>query len=192
MEESRKREGDENDEEAVAVKRARTPSMSEETDKSSDADFYEDITALLSIGDEAESELSKLLETETTSHQKVRFIDDPYNSLSPIFQSSSSYVTINGNEESCGSSFSEMESSVMAGVDIVRRGNWIDDGWSAAEDAGAWLNDCEAASGGADAEAAGCAAECFFEEETTSGCDCVDVYDEMLARFIGEEEFPFQ
>ncbi|PQQ16972.1 uncharacterized protein Pyn_02824 [Prunus yedoensis var. nudiflora] len=38
-----------------------------------------------------------------TTGAKVRFINDPY--------SPSSYFTVNGNEESCGSSFSELEST---------------------------------------------------------------------------------
>lgn len=57
---------------------------------------------------------------------KTRFVDDPYSS-STVFQTTpSSYVTINGNEESCGSSFSDWESSVMASVDVgYRYGNGV-------------------------------------------------------------------
>lgn len=43
----------------------------------------------------------------------VRFIQDPYSSLL-VVQSSSSYITINGNEETCGSSFSDCGTSLMA------------------------------------------------------------------------------
>ncbi|KAE9464494.1 hypothetical protein C3L33_03563, partial [Rhododendron williamsianum] len=167
MEESRKRsQGGENDEEAVNVKRARAPATLDETDRNSDAD-YEDITAMLSIDEEAAaSELAKLLET-TASYPKVRFVDNPHYAFPLIFQSSSSYVTINGNEESCGSSFSEMESSVMAGVDI---------------DGGAWLNDGESARGEAEA-----CAEGFDQVKEINSWDCYPIDDEMLARFIGEE-----
>lgn len=51
--------------------------------------------------------LSECGEQEEGSEQgAVRFISDPYSSLL-VFQSSSSYITINGNEETCGSSFSD-------------------------------------------------------------------------------------
>ncbi|MED6216471.1 hypothetical protein PIB30_008171 [Stylosanthes scabra] len=43
----------------------------------------------------------------------AKFVEDPYSSL-VVVQSSSSYVTINGNEESCGSSFSDTGTSLMA------------------------------------------------------------------------------
>ncbi|KAJ1400669.1 hypothetical protein SESBI_29360 [Sesbania bispinosa] len=61
-----------------------------------------------------EHDLLNLLEP---SEAAVRFIDDPYSSLL-VFQSSSSYITINGNEETCGSSFSDSGTSLMASVDI--------------------------------------------------------------------------
>ncbi|XP_050219235.1 uncharacterized protein LOC126669731 [Mercurialis annua] len=78
----------------------------------------EDIFMSLSdIFDESNSldELMKFVDDST----KVKFIENPY-STTPfnVFQSSSSYVTINGNEETCGSSFSDWESSVMASVDV--------------------------------------------------------------------------
>ncbi|KAG7538245.1 hypothetical protein ISN44_As13g020400 [Arabidopsis suecica] len=47
---------------------------------------------------------------------RVRFIDDPY-AVPVVVQSSSGYITINVNEESCGPSFSDSDSSVMASVD---------------------------------------------------------------------------
>ncbi|KAF3439605.1 hypothetical protein FNV43_RR17883 [Rhamnella rubrinervis] len=67
---------------------------------------------------------SELMDSNCNSNLKVRFVDNPYSS-SMIFQTTpSSYVTINGNEESCGSSFSDWESSVMATVDVgCRNGN---------------------------------------------------------------------
>lgn len=93
----------------------------------------EDIMAWLS-DDTLTHEVMKLLDDSCSPKpHKVRFIDDPYSS-SLVFQTTpSSYVTINGNEESCGSSFSDCESSVMASVDMggFRFG---DDGM----DGGAW------------------------------------------------------
>lgn len=82
----------------------------------------EDMMAWLTLDDETVTELSDLLDssgpgTEQPFNFKVKFIDDPYSSP-VIFQSSSAYVTINGNEESCGSSFSDLDSSVMASVDM--------------------------------------------------------------------------
>ncbi|PON50470.1 hypothetical protein PanWU01x14_223350 [Parasponia andersonii] len=93
---------------------------------------------------------------------KVRFIENPYSSPL-IFQTlPSSYVTINGNEESCGSSFSDWDSSVMASVDTsgavfafgfgygygYRKDNtgisieeleqWLNGGFEEAEMDGAW------------------------------------------------------
>ncbi|KAL6558573.1 hypothetical protein OROMI_018923 [Orobanche minor] len=87
----------------------------------------------LFVDDETAMELSKLLDlSEKAPPVKVRFTDDPYSSP-VIFQSSAAYVTINGNEESCGSSFSDSESSVMASIDVggVKRNGcalWLDCG----------------------------------------------------------------
>ncbi|KAL6554970.1 hypothetical protein OROGR_006228 [Orobanche gracilis] len=87
----------------------------------------------LFVDDETAMELSKLLDlSETAPPVKVRFADDPYSSP-VIFQSSAAYITINGNEESCGSSFSDSESSVMASIDVggVKRNgcdSWLDCG----------------------------------------------------------------
>lgn len=47
---------------------------------------------------------------------RVRFIDDPYE-IPVAVQSSSGYITINVNEESCGPSFSDSDASAMASVD---------------------------------------------------------------------------
>ncbi|XP_021277116.1 uncharacterized protein LOC110411327 [Herrania umbratica] len=97
-------------------------------------ELADDVKAWLSVEDsetDSVSELLKLLDDspeDTTSASsstssptlfgmRVRFSDNPYSSAL-IFQSSSSYITINGNEESCGSSFSDSESSVMASVDM--------------------------------------------------------------------------
>ncbi|XP_022965986.1 uncharacterized protein LOC111465706 [Cucurbita maxima] len=83
-------------------------------------DVGNDILAWISVEEETVGELMMLLDDAEKSRpmaEKVKFIDDPYSSAM-IFQSSSSFVTINGNEESCGSSFSESDSSVMASVDM--------------------------------------------------------------------------
>ncbi|TYI22183.1 hypothetical protein ES332_A06G086600v1 [Gossypium tomentosum] len=124
------------------------------------AELSDEVMGWLSVeGSEADSmsELLKLLDdsVETTMSaslytyspasygMRVRFSDNPYSSAL-IFQSSSSYITINGNEESCGSSFSESESSVMASVDmggIVRSKVKGLEGireWLEAEEGGAW------------------------------------------------------
>ncbi|XP_039036551.1 uncharacterized protein LOC120173441 [Hibiscus syriacus] len=128
-------------------------------------EFNDDVLACLSTDGEgcktdAMSELLKLLDesVEYTSSSssttcstasygvKVRFSENPYSSAL-VFQSSSSYVTINGNEESCGSSFSDSESSVMASVDMRGIVNWnvnvvncLEEirGWLDKEDGGAW------------------------------------------------------
>ncbi|GJY68419.1 hypothetical protein Tco_0471401 [Tanacetum coccineum] len=69
--------------------------------------------------DEAE-ELSKFLEAScemmTCQKTKVKIINDYPYWLPLKFQTSSAYVTINGNEELCGSSFSDSDTSYMAGI----------------------------------------------------------------------------
>nr|GMC96190.1 Protein SON like [Ipomoea batatas]GME20419.1 Protein SON like [Ipomoea batatas] len=85
----------------------------------SEAEDGEDMMAWLTLDDEAMTELSKLLDSETTPQQqgcRVRFIEDPYSP--PVIFQSSAYITINGNEESCGSSFSDLDSSMMASIDM--------------------------------------------------------------------------
>ncbi|KAK9697228.1 hypothetical protein RND81_08G023200 [Saponaria officinalis] len=59
-------------------------------------------------------ELSKLLETPPCP---VKFVAYPY--ISPPVEYSTSYVTINGNEETCGSSFSDTDTSLMASFDTA-------------------------------------------------------------------------
>ena len=90
----------------------------------------DDILAWLSGDDESNATVSDQLmelldataaeeDSSPSGAAKVRFIENPYMSQL-IFQTTpSSYVTINGNEESCGSSFSDWDSSVMASVDIT-------------------------------------------------------------------------
>ncbi|XVF49005.1 hypothetical protein PTKIN_Ptkin03bG0234000 [Pterospermum kingtungense] len=79
----------------------------------------DDVDVVDSAGATTRSALSSSwTPSPTTSYGiRVRFSDNPYSSAL-IFQSSSSYITINGNEESCGSSFSDSDSSVMASVDM--------------------------------------------------------------------------
>ncbi|KAA8534840.1 hypothetical protein F0562_029944 [Nyssa sinensis] len=125
MEENRKRPGYEETGE-FAGKRPRTSATSDDDTENNEG---EDAIAWLSIDDETVSELAKLLETEITLPVKVKFIDNPYSSAL-IFQTSSSYITINGNEESCGSSFSDSESSVMAGINIGHQQNGVVDAFS--------------------------------------------------------------
>ncbi|GMI94883.1 hypothetical protein HRI_003157600 [Hibiscus trionum] len=148
-------------------------------------EFNDDVLAWLSMDEEgcntdAMSELLKLVDgsaERTTSSTcstascgvKVRFSDNPYSSAF-VFQSSSSYITINGNEESCGSSFSDSESSVMASVDMGGIVNWnvnvvngLEEirGWLEEEDGGAW--------------------------GTSEGGTRWEWDQEQLARFLGEE-----
>ncbi|XP_052183262.1 uncharacterized protein LOC127795543 [Diospyros lotus] len=109
MAENRKRPERENAEDDAA-KRGRSPAASVDESDGEMAAWL-----LLDIEDD---ELSKLLEAEAEGAPPplaVRFIEDPY-SWPLIF--GSSYITINGNEESCGSSFSDWESSVMASIDV--------------------------------------------------------------------------
>ncbi|EOY30459.1 Uncharacterized protein TCM_037661 [Theobroma cacao] len=158
-------------------------------------ELADDVKAWLSVEDsetDSVSELLKLLDDspeDTTSASsstssptlfgmRVRFSDNPYSSAL-IFQSSSSYITINGNEESCGSSFSESESSVMASVDMggilnanVKVGSRLEGirGWVEAEGGGgAWDRSEE--------EARGWMMDWEWEWD-----------EKQLVRFLGEEE----
>ncbi|XVF35020.1 hypothetical protein REPUB_Repub18cG0109100 [Reevesia pubescens] len=192
-EEERKRASEETGEvygadESPALKRKREAGQEELND---------DVMGWLSMEGTSEtdsmSELLKLLEdsadaptsasSSTTSSSpksygmRVRFSDNPYSSAL-IFQSSSSYITINGNEESCGSSFSESESSVMASVDMGGILSTNVKGWSGLEGIREWL---EAEEGGewvkSEKEARGWMVN--WEKEWD---------EEQLARFLGEEE----
>ncbi|KAL2482395.1 uncharacterized protein Fot_43839 [Forsythia ovata] len=84
------------------------------------------MTSWIMLDEDSTIELSKLLDSWDVPPPpvKVRFIENSY-SLLVIFQSSSAYVTINGNEKTCGSSFSDLDSDslVMASIDLggVRR-----------------------------------------------------------------------
>ncbi|KAL8102572.1 hypothetical protein AgCh_027186 [Apium graveolens] len=152
-------------------KRPRTPASQEEDEG--------DMLAWLNTDDETAIELSKLLDTEFVSSpaSKVKFSCTPYSSPE-IFQASAAYITINSNsDESCGSSFSESDSSVMASVDL---GCLSFDVWrcGVVEEGGAWGEEevaREKLSGDV-----GCG--------QMEGGDCgFDFDDDMWARFLGED-----
>ncbi|XP_028774185.1 uncharacterized protein LOC114731210 [Neltuma alba] len=147
-----------------------------------DGAVAEDVLAWLLMDDDGSGgELMNLLEQvedavaePESAVGRVRFIDDPYSSLL-VFQSSSSYITINGNEESCGSSFSDSGTSVMASVDTngLRR-KLVDsvEALSKEKSASASRNDTTR------------------EEGAVIGCNEFDCEwdDGVLARFLGEGE----
>ncbi|GAV77685.1 hypothetical protein CFOL_v3_21156 [Cephalotus follicularis] len=157
--------------------------------------FGEEILAWLSVDDETVGELMKLLETTTSTaannHQtptttaatRVKFINDPYSSLL-ISHSSSSYITINGNEETCGSSFSDSESSLMASVDMGGIVKFVNGGLSS----GGWDPNQSAASGGVLVEESGAGFDSGMD-----GCDGsdwdFDWDDDTLAAFLGDDLF---
>lgn len=204
MEDTRKRhQYDTSEEDTVDVKRTRREEEEEEREE-------DGILAWLSADDqETVSQLMELLDKSddtntTTNTAKVRFIDDPYSaSLIYDVSSSSSYVTINGNEESCGSSFSDSDSSVMASVDmggIVRIGNGsgrqlmlgacasnnsfgdrtsFSLGLKQVEHGGAW--------GKSDGVARGVSVVAEEEIGLIDGCDAFGWDDQVLARFLGED-----
>ncbi|KAJ4907764.1 Uncharacterized protein Rs2_11422 [Raphanus sativus] len=92
---------------------------------------------------------------------RVRFIDDPYE-IPVAVQSSSGYITINVNEESCGPSFSDSDASAMASVDASGLfGGCCCLGFDG-EKGGAWGANSVGAS------------ECEWD-------------DDLLARFLGED-----
>lgn len=156
----------------------RTEASTEKRQRPAAGDMDDDILAWISLEEETVGELMMLLDDEEKSRpveEKVKFIEDPYSSA-VIFQSSSSYVTINGNEESCGSSFSESDSSMMASVDmngarikvmeidsetVEKWKMWSEDGLMKEEE----------------------------EEEVSGVLDGIISWDEDdLARFVGDEE----
>ncbi|KAK6139618.1 hypothetical protein DH2020_026642 [Rehmannia glutinosa] len=149
---------------------------------SGDEAAHEDESAVASwfvVDEETAMELSKLLDLFETPPppMKVRFIDDPYSSP-VIFQSSSAFVTINGNEESCGSSFSDSDSSVMASIDVggARRcgGALRFDSAEARE----WLTEGSVGEADVDVE---------LDAFLTDDCDYHDVgEDAMWVEFLGK------
>lgn len=141
-----------------------------------------DILAWLSEDEDTVSQLMELLDnaekkSDNNTMAKVRFIDDMYSA--PF-----SYVTINGNEESCGSSFSDLDSSVMASVDtrgLVGIGsNAFGFGFKAEEHDGACGSSDVVAREGSVASG---------EEvvRAMDGCDDFGWDDQVLARFLGED-----
>ncbi|KAF5788577.1 hypothetical protein HanXRQr2_Chr10g0465501 [Helianthus annuus] len=129
--------------------------------------------------EEGAFELSKFLEAsaEMTCPTKVKIIDDP--SWHPlIFQTAASYITINGNEELCGSSFSDSDTSYMAGIG-VGIGTGCGGGFVVGE-GGAWDGVADEASGWIETEE---------EENVVNGCSTPGGYcdDDMLAKFLGDD-----
>ncbi|CAK9326709.1 unnamed protein product [Citrullus colocynthis] len=139
-------------------------------------DMDDDILAWISVEEETVGELMMLLDDAEKSRpmeEKVKFIDDPYSSA-VIFQSSSSYVTINGNEESCGSSFSESDSSMMASVDMNgARIKLMEIDSETVEKWKMWSEDG------------------LKEEEASAVLDGISWDEDDLAKFIGDEELIF-
>ncbi|XWS17405.1 hypothetical protein CRYUN_Cryun33cG0064500 [Craigia yunnanensis] len=144
----------------------------------SETDSMSELLKLLDDSAETTTSASSSTSSPTSYGTRVRFSDNPYSSAL-VFQSSSSYITINGNEESCGSSFSDSESSVMASVDMggilstnVKVGSGLEGirGWLEAEEGGAW--------GKSEGEARGWMMDWEWGEE-------------QLARFLGEEDHLF-
>lgn len=181
-------------------KRRRYDTAAEDTDGAS-----EDILPWLSVDVDTLSQLMELLDdaddalkgSVNTPTKKVRFIDDPYSSPS-IFQSSSSYVTINGNEESCGSSFSDSDSSVMASVYVgsIRRQLLSgEDAFSFGECSGKFQAEESAGARGSSKEAArgwtekveSTSSVVSGEGEVRHGCDVFDWDEQTLAKFLGED-----
>ncbi|KAI3714568.1 hypothetical protein L6452_21524 [Arctium lappa] len=127
--------------------------------------------------DDDATELSKVLEAmaEKTFPMKVKIIDNPPCWHPLIFQTAASYVTINGNEESCGSSFSDSDTSYMAGIS----GGGPGGGGLVVGDGGAWECVVEEARGWMETEEDG---NCLVNFGLTGGGYCDD---EMLAKFLG-------
>ena len=174
MEDTRKRHGygDTAPEDTSDVKRTRHEDEEEE-----------DILAWLSEDEDTVSQLMELLDNaekksdnnNNNTMAKVRFIDDMYSA--PF-----SYVTINGNEETCGSSFSDLDSSVMASVDtrgLVGIGSNVF-GFKAEEHDGA----CGPSDGVAREGSAASGGEVV---RAMNGCDDLGWDDQVLARFLGED-----
>ncbi|XP_039051006.1 uncharacterized protein LOC120192283 [Hibiscus syriacus] len=135
--------------ESSSLKRKREAGTAELNDEGGECETETMSELLKLVDDSAEVTVSasSCTSSPTSYGTRVRFSDNPYSSAL-IFQSSS-YITINGNEESCGSSFSESESSVMASIEMggiwsanVKVGNGSDgmrEWLEAEEDGGAWV-----------------------------------------------------
>ncbi|KAJ4949969.1 hypothetical protein NE237_026801 [Protea cynaroides] len=110
MKEIRKRPETEVSDEMVG-KRPRTPSLSEAEDE-----YEEELLLAGLLVDEATlMEVMKVLEKEISCPANA---NNSNPSSSVMYSPSSSFVTINGNEESCGPSFSDSASTLMANVDM--------------------------------------------------------------------------
>ncbi|KAK4342486.1 hypothetical protein RND71_038302 [Anisodus tanguticus] len=138
-----------------------------------------DMMAWLSLDDDKMTEISNVLDPDTASFQqsfRVRFIEDPY-TPPMIVQCSSDYITINGNEESCGSSFSDLESSAMASIDrgslnvgLVKNASWDPD----TDEAGGWMEQMASWS---------CVKQ--MDDEDLFGCYGGEKIDDV--KFLGED-----
>ncbi|KAL1217420.1 hypothetical protein V5N11_004598 [Cardamine amara subsp. amara] len=144
----------------------------EEMRKKEDKNGAKEMTTTMLVAEDDEytpDEIMKLVEssspTMTTTETnfsgegsfKVRFIDDPY-AVPVVVQSSSGYITINVNEESCGPSFSDSDASAMASVDAS--GLYL--GCSFEKEGGAW-------------------------NTSEVGTSEYEWNDDLLARFLGED-----
>ncbi|WOH11446.1 hypothetical protein DCAR_0830933 [Daucus carota subsp. sativus] len=134
-----------------------------------------DLMAWLNMDVYTDIELSKLLETEFVAPPpfKVKFSCTPFSSPE-IFQASASYIIINSNSgESCGSSFSDADSSVMASIDLgclcfnMRRSGVVEHGGACDKVARENVSEGDGQMKGG---------ECGF-----------DFDDDMLASFLGED-----
>ncbi|CAN7140049.1 hypothetical protein BRARA_J01110 [Brassica rapa] len=105
MEETRKKE-DERGRDTAEAKEMTTQMSVPGGDDNDDEYTPEEIMQLV------ESSSSQTMNVDEESF-RVRFIDDPY-AVPVVVQSSTGYITINVNEESCGPSFSDSNASAMA------------------------------------------------------------------------------
>ncbi|KAG2299575.1 hypothetical protein Bca4012_011129 [Brassica carinata] len=155
MEETRKKE-DESGRDTAVAKEMQTPMINPGGDVNEDEYTPDQIMQLV------ESSSSTTMNVDGTDFSgeesfRVRFIDDPY-AVPVVVQSSTGYITINVNEESCGPSFSDSDASAMASVDA------------------SGLFGCCPGSNGA----------WSTDEVRASESEC-EWDDELLARFLGED-----
>lgn len=164
MEESRKRPGNENGGES-SDKGPGKP-VRQASDGDGEDEGYDDIFDGFPIDEDRVNELMKLLEEEIASPTEMRFLKDSYSPPSSL--EPSSFFTINGNEESCASSFSDSDCSVMASIDVsnIKPEHVL------------------APAG----ESLGCSMECG----SALGKGEWEWDDEMFERFIGDDSSPTQ
>nr|XP_043626867.1 uncharacterized protein LOC122598341 [Erigeron canadensis] len=125
-------------------------------------------------------DISKLLEAspEKPLPRKVKIINDLTWHPSVHQTASSSYITINGNEELCGSSFSDSDATHMVGI-----AGFYGCGGGLVVDDGAWDSAAEEARGWFDMEMDGDQmVDCLVNGEDGEYLD-----DQMLANFLGED-----